>query len=65
VWLGHSYEIEFYMHYKAAALGYRVKEVPVSKIYRPAADGSYTKVRLRDWLTNLKPLFFLRLGLKQ
>jgi dolichol-phosphate mannosyltransferase len=64
-WLGHSYEIEFYMHYQAAALGYRVREVPVSKVYRPATDGSYTKVRLRDWLTNLKPLFFLRLGLKQ
>jgi dolichol-phosphate mannosyltransferase len=64
-WLGHSYEIEFYMHYQAAALRYRVREVPVSKIYRPATDGSYTKVRLRDWLTNLKPLFFLRLGLKQ
>jgi len=64
-WLGHSYEIEFYMHYKVAALGYRVKEVPVSKIYRPAADGSYTKVRVRDWLTNLKPLFLLRLGLRK
>jgi dolichol-phosphate mannosyltransferase len=64
-WLGQSYEIEFYMHYKAAALGYRVKEVPVSKIYRPAADGTYSKVRLRDWLTNLKPLFLLRFGIKQ
>ena len=64
-WLGHSYEIEFYMHYMASALGYRVKEVPVSKIYRPAADGSYTKVRARDWLTNLKPLFLLRFGLRR
>lgn len=64
-WLGHSYEIEFYMHYKVAALGYRVSEVPVSKIYRPAKDGSYTKVRIRDWLTNLKPLFLLRLGLRK
>jgi hypothetical protein len=64
-WLGHSYEIEFYMHYQATALGYRVTEVPVSKVYRPTADGSYTKVRLRDWLTNLKPLFLLRLGLRQ
>ncbi len=64
-WLGHSYEIEFYMHYKVAALGYRVLEVPVSKIYRPAADGSYTKVRIRDWLTNLKPLFYLRFGLRK
>jgi dolichol-phosphate mannosyltransferase len=64
-WLGHSYEIEFYLHYKVAALGYRVSEVPVSKIYRRAADGSYSKVRIRDWLTNLKPLFFLRFGLKK
>jgi len=64
-WLGHSYEIEFYMHYKVAALGYRVTEVPVSKIYRPAADGTYSKVRLRDWLTNLKPLLYLRLGLRK
>ena len=64
-WLGHSYEIEFYLHYKVAQLGYRVREVPVSKIYRRAADGSYSKVRIRDWLTNLKPLFYLRLGLKR
>jgi dolichol-phosphate mannosyltransferase len=64
-WLGHSYEIEFYLHYKVADLGYRTKEVAVSKIYRRAADGSYTKVRLRDWLTNLKPLFYLRFGLKR
>jgi len=64
-WLGHSYEIEFYMHYQAAALDYRVKELPVAKIYRPSRDGSYTKVRLRDWLTNLKPLLLLRLGLRR
>ena len=64
-WLGHSYEIEFYMHYKAAALGYRVKEVPVSKIYRHSRGGSYTKVRIGDWFTNLKPLFLLRLGLRK
>ncbi len=63
-WLGHSYEIEFYLHYKVAQLRYRVTEVAVSKIYRPAADGSYSKVRIRDWLTNLKPLFYLRFGVK-
>ncbi len=64
-WLGHSYEIEFYMHYKATALGYRVKEVPVSKIYPYQAGQSYSKVRVRDWITNLKPLFFLRLGIRE
>jgi dolichol-phosphate mannosyltransferase len=64
-WLGHSYEIEFYMHYKVAALRYRTKEVPVSKIYRHQPGASYSKVRVRDWITNLKPLFYLRLGLKK
>jgi len=63
-WLGHSYEVEFYLHYKVNALGYRVKEVPVSKVYRLSQDRSYTKVRLRDWFTNLKPLFYLRFGIK-
>jgi dolichol-phosphate mannosyltransferase len=63
-WLGHSYEIEFYLHYKVVSLGYRLKEVPVSKIYRLASDGSYSKVRLKDWVTNLKPLFWLRFGIK-
>ena len=62
-WLGHSYEIEFYLHYQAIALGYRFVEVPVSKVYRPAPDGSYTKTRWRDWLTNIKPLFCLRFGI--
>lgn len=64
-WLGHSYEIEFYMHYKAAELGYRLVEVPVSKVYRRAPGRAYSKVRLRDWFTNLKPLFLLRLGIRE
>jgi dolichol-phosphate mannosyltransferase len=64
-WLGHSYEIEFYLHYRVAQLGYRVREVAVSKIYRRSVTGSYTKVRVRDWVTNLKPLVYLRLGRKR
>ena len=48
-WLGHAYELEYYMHYKAAQLGYRLQEVPVSKIYRRAADGTYSKIRAGDW----------------
>lgn len=63
-WLG-TYELEYYMHYKAVQLGYRVTEVPVAKVYRrPSTDGSYSKMRGRDWLIALKPLFYLRLGLK-
>jgi len=53
------------MHYKTASLGYRVVEVPVSKVYRQARDGTYSKVRIKDWFTNLKPLFLLRLGIKR
>jgi dolichol-phosphate mannosyltransferase len=62
-WLG-TYELEYYMHYKAVQLGYRVAEVPVSKTYRHSPGGSYSKMRGRDWLIALKPLFYLRLGLK-
>jgi dolichol-phosphate mannosyltransferase len=62
-WLS-SYELEYYVHYKAARL-YRVTEVPVSKVYRQtSADGSYSKMRARDWFVALKPLFYLRLGLR-
>ncbi len=64
-WLGHDYELEIYMHYQANALGYRVVEVPVSKVYRRAKDGSYSKARLADWFTGLKPLFLLRFGFKR
>jgi dolichol-phosphate mannosyltransferase len=63
-WL-RTYELEYYVHYKAVELGYRIREVPVSKIYRRSPDGSYSKIRARDWLICLKPLFYLRLGLKR
>lgn len=64
-WLG-SYELEYYIHYKVVQLGYRFQEVAVSKSYeRPSEDGSYSKMRPLDWLVALKPLFFLRLGLKR
>lgn len=64
-WIGPAYELEYYIHYRVAALGYRVKEVPVSKIYRPASDGSYSKIRGRDWIKMLRPLFYLRMGIRK
>jgi dolichol-phosphate mannosyltransferase len=64
-WLGNDYELEIYLHYKAASLGYRFVEVPVSKIYQRARDGSYSKARLANWFTGLKPLFYLRFGLRK
>lgn len=64
-WLGHAYQLEYYVHYQTTALGYRVTEVPVSKVYRRAPDGSYSKFRVTDWLSTLKPLFWLRFGLRR
>jgi dolichol-phosphate mannosyltransferase len=64
-WLGNDYELEVYMHYQVTAHGYRVIEVPVSKIYRHTPGGSYTKARLANWFTGLKPVFLLRLGLRR
>jgi dolichol-phosphate mannosyltransferase len=64
-WLGNDYELEIYMHYKATALGYRVVEAPVSKVYQRAKDGTYSKARLSNWFTGLKLLFYLRFGLKK
>jgi dolichol-phosphate mannosyltransferase len=64
-WLGQGYELEYYIHYKVAQRGYRVTEVPVSKIYRRAPNGSYSKIRWTDWPRMLRPLLYLRLGFRQ
>lgn len=61
-WLS-RYELEFYIHYKVLTLGYKFKEVPVSKIY--PESGKYTKIRpVIDWWRLVRPLIYLRLGLK-
>jgi dolichol-phosphate mannosyltransferase len=62
-WLD-GYELEPYLFYKAIKLGYRVKEVPVTKIYPPKEDG-YTKMKpFSGWWSILRPLVYLGLGLK-
>jgi dolichol-phosphate mannosyltransferase len=62
-WLN-KYELEPYFFYKVIKSGYKVKEVPVSKIY-PPKDLGYTKMRpLFGWWSILRPLFLLGLGLK-
>lgn len=63
-WLDH-YELEYYIHYKALTLGYRTREVAVSKTY-PAARRSYSKIRpFRDWWSIIRPVVLLRLGLRR
>ena len=65
-WLGRT-GMEFYLSLKVIKLGYRIIEVPVSKIYPPTKHyGSYTKVKpFKDWWNILKPIVYLTLRLKK
>jgi len=61
-WL-HGYSLEYYLHYKVLSLGYRVKEVPVSKIYPFGNKGGYSKIQpLKDWWPIISPLLLLFFG---
>ncbi|HLD69947.1 MAG TPA: glycosyltransferase family 2 protein, partial [Candidatus Omnitrophota bacterium] len=63
-WLDH-YELEPYLFYKAIKLGFKVKEVPVTKIYPPKSEG-YTKMKpFSGWWSILRPLVFLGLGIRK
>ena len=61
-WLD-RYELEPYLLYQAVRCGYRVTEVPVTVRYH---DRGTTKMRsFKDGWRLLRPLIFLRLGLKR
>lgn len=63
-WLD-QYELEPYLLYKVITLGFRFKEVPVTKIYPPKKLG-YTKMKpVVGWWSILKPLVYLGLGIKK
>lgn len=63
-WLN-EYELEPYLYFKALRLGYKVKEVPVSKIYPPRVEG-YTKMKpFSGWWSILRPVFYLGFGIKK
>ena len=62
-WLD-RYELEYYLHWKAITLGYRVIEVGVSKTY-PQGRGAYSKIRrVRDWWSIVRPTLLLWSRLK-
>ena len=62
-WLD-KYELEPYIFYKAIKLGYKVCEAPVTKIYPPKELG-YTKMApITGWWSILRPLVYLKLGMK-
>lgn len=63
-WLD-RYELEPYLMLKTIKLGYRHREVPVTKIYPRHALG-YTKMRpFIDWWSILRPVVYLGLGLRK
>jgi dolichol-phosphate mannosyltransferase len=62
-WLN-RYELEPYILYKAVEFGFKVKEAAVTKSYR--IEKGYTKmVPFLDWWRILRPVIFLRLGIKK
>ncbi len=62
-WLD-EYELEVYLLYKAAKLGYRVEEVGVTKKYPPKSLGQ-TKMRpITGWWSILRPLVLVGLHIK-
>jgi len=64
-WLD-TYELEPYILWKVITLGYKFKEAFVTKIYPPKKMGGYTKmIPILSWWSILKPLFYLRLGIKK
>jgi len=64
-WLD-GYQLEYYVHYKVLTLGYKTKEVPVSKTYPYRHEGGYSKISpLRDWWKIVGPLVYLKLGIKK
>ena len=63
-WL-ENYQLEYYIHYKVLTLGYKTREVPVSKVYPYSHKGGYSCISpFRDWWKIVGPLIYLRLGVK-
>ncbi|MFA5787445.1 MAG: glycosyltransferase family 2 protein [Actinomycetota bacterium] len=63
-WLD-QYELEPYLYLKAIRLGYRVIEVPVTKVYPPKAMGQTKMKPVVGWWSMLRPLFYMGLRIKK
>ncbi len=63
-WLD-TYELEPYLYYQAMALGYRVKEVQVTKTYHKAVIGYSKMIPFVDWWRIIKPILLLSLGIRK
>ena len=63
-WLD-EYELEPYLFLKTIRLGYRVAEVPVTKVYPPKKLGQTKMKPLTGWWSILRPVIYAGLGLKR
>lgn len=64
-WLN-KYELEPYILYNAIKSGFQVTEAPVTKRYPKDRKLGYTKmVPIVSWWSILRPLIFLRMGIKK
>ena len=64
-WLD-DYEYEYYVHWKAYTLGYKVTEVPVTKSYPGGRGVEYSKIKpITGWWRMLRPFVLLALRLKR
>jgi glycosyltransferase involved in cell wall biosynthesis len=61
-WQGVSYQVEIYLLLATIRLGYRVAEVPVTKLY-PRDGKAYSKATARDWWYMAKPILWFALHL--
>jgi dolichol-phosphate mannosyltransferase len=63
-WLD-EYELEPYLFLRAIRLGYKVVEVPVSKIYPPKKLGQTKMKPITGWWSILRPLLYVGLGVRR
>ena len=63
-WLD-EYELEPYLYIRTIRLGYRTREVPVTKIYPPKAQGQTKMKPITGWWSMLRPLVYLGLGIRR
>ena len=60
-----AYELEPYLLIKTCQLGYKVGQAPVQKTYHDDMKKNTKMVPFKSWWSILRPLFFLRFGLKK
>ena len=63
-WLD-QYELEPYLYIRTIRMGYRTKEVPVTKVYPPKKLGQTKMKPLTGWWSILRPLVLMGLGIKR